>query len=74
MDDARLLELEHPADEWALAARVTRRYARVIAVFTAERPFGKQASTAVPVVIGRGSIAYLTALARARRWREHVTL
>lgn len=63
------LEAEHPAHQWARELRVSRRDARAIAVFTAERPFAAQALTAVPVVFGRGSIAYLTALARSRRRR-----
>jgi hypothetical protein len=65
------LETEHPAHRWAQATRITRRDARAIAVFTDERPFRDQALTAVPVMLGRGSIAYVTALARNRRRRSH---
>jgi hypothetical protein len=63
---ALALETPHPAHDWATRHRIGRADARALAVFAAERPFGAQALTAVPSLLGRGSLAYLVALARQR--------
>lgn len=57
-------DLTHPALDWARAQRIRRTDAYVLDLFAAERPYRRQALTAVPDLAGRGAVRYLWLLIR----------
>ena len=67
------LDIDHPAVRWARGRRIGRRDAATLRIFTQERSFRQQALTAVPDLIGRGAMRYLTALVRQPGRRPSLT-